>query len=81
MSTSHVSSTLSCLCLAGIVVVGTSNRIDAIDAALLRKGRLNQLVEMKNPGRDEAVALLRYFAEKYKLSGAVVVVYSSSLTI
>ena len=50
-------------------MVGTSNRIDAIDAALLRKGRLNQLVEMRNPSREEAQALLGYFADKYKLSG------------
>lgn len=53
----------------GIVVVGTSNRIDLIDAALLRKGRLNQLVEMKNPDKDDALALLRYFASQYKLTG------------
>ena len=43
--------------------------MDSIDPALLRKGRLGQLVEMKGPNRSEAAALLKYFAEKYKLEG------------
>ena len=55
--------------LIGIVVVGTSNRIEAIDSALLRKGRLNQIIEMKSPDKIDAVAIFNYFSEKYKLSG------------
>jgi ATP-dependent 26S proteasome regulatory subunit len=37
----------------------------------IRKGRLNQLVEMKNPDKDDAIALLHYFSGLYKLPFSV----------
>ena len=51
-----------------VIVMGATNRVDCIDAALLRKGRFHQIIHVPLPGADDRIALLRYFAGKCALS-------------
>ena len=51
-----------------VIVVGATNRLDSIDAALLRKGRFHQILFVPLPTFDERLKLLEYFAEKCNLS-------------
>lgn len=44
----------------GIVVVGATNAIDQVDAALLRPGRLERRVEITPPDADGALNILRF---------------------
>ena len=51
-----------------VIVMGATNRLDCIDAALLRKGRFHQVIHVPLPGADDRRALLQYFARKCALS-------------
>ena len=42
-----------------ILVVGTTNRKDAIDPAFLRKGRFDHVLEVSYPGAEEVASVLR----------------------
>lgn len=54
---------------AGVVVMAATNRLDCIDAALLRKGRFYQSVYVAPPNETERWQLLQYFGGvKAKLS-------------
>ncbi len=53
--------------LAGIIVVGATNRIDCIDAALIRKGRFYQTILIPPPNAEDRVKLLEYFLTKARL--------------
>ncbi len=44
--------------LAGVMVVGATNRADALDPALLRPGRFDRIVSLEPPSRDERRAIL-----------------------
>jgi hypothetical protein len=44
----------------GVVVVGATNNIQAIDPALLRPGRLEKMVEIKRPDLAGAINILRH---------------------
>ncbi|WP_416358051.1 AAA family ATPase [Aureimonas phyllosphaerae] len=44
----------------GVVVVGATNNRDAIDAAVLRPGRLGRLIEVALPDRDGRAGILRH---------------------
>lgn len=44
---------------ANVVVVGATNRLDAIDPALLRPGRFDLLVEVKLPDDEERAEILK----------------------
>jgi SpoVK/Ycf46/Vps4 family AAA+-type ATPase len=52
---------------AGILVMAATNRIDCIDAALLRKGRFYQSIYVAPPDADDRRALMHYFGAKAKL--------------
>jgi ATP-dependent Zn protease len=45
---------------AGIVVIGATNNIKGVDAALLRPGRLERAIEIKRPDRFGAMNILRH---------------------
>jgi len=45
---------------AGIVVIGATNNIGGVDAALLRPGRLERAIEIKRPDSAGAVNILRH---------------------
>jgi SpoVK/Ycf46/Vps4 family AAA+-type ATPase len=51
-----------------VIVMAATNRIDAIDAALLRKGRFQHLVQVPLPSYEDLVQLLEYFARKLQLN-------------
>ena len=48
----------------GVMVMGATNRIGAIDAALLRKGRFHHVLEVPAPDVATQYLLLDYFAKK-----------------
>jgi hypothetical protein len=45
---------------AGIVVIGATNNIKGVDAAVLRPGRLERTIEVKRPDGAGALNILRY---------------------
>jgi AAA family ATPase len=47
----------------GVVIVGATNRPDAIDSALLRPGRLDRLIFVGPPNYEDRVAILRVKVE------------------
>lgn len=62
----EVATLLQCMDRAaerGILVVATSNRIDAVDPALLRTGRFDQVIEVKMPSKEETVEVLSTLLE------------------
>lgn len=44
----------------GVVVIGATNRIHAVDPAILRPGRLERAIEVKAPGPDGILNILRF---------------------
>lgn len=50
-----------------VIVMAATNRIDCIDAALLRKGRFHQTLFVPPPSPSEKVLLLHYFAKRCRL--------------
>lgn len=48
----------------GIVVVAATNRLDVLDAALVRPGRFDRKVNVPLPGRDDRLAILAVHAAK-----------------
>ena len=55
----------------GVVVIAATNRIDALDPALLRPGRFDRQIEVGLPGRAERLSILRLHSENKPLSGDV----------
>jgi transitional endoplasmic reticulum ATPase len=53
---------------AGVIVIGATNRIDCIDAALIRKGRFYQTILIPPPNQHDRRKLLEYFLSKSNLS-------------
>lgn len=47
----------------GIVVIGATNRIDAIDPAILRPGRLERAIEITAPDADGILNILRFHVQ------------------
>jgi cell division protease FtsH len=48
----------------GVVVIGATNRIHAVDPAVLRPGRLERSIEITPPGRDGIINILRFHVRK-----------------
>lgn len=53
---------------AGIAVVATTNRIDALDPALVRAGRFNLKLEIANPDRDTRRRLVQRLIEPLEIA-------------
>lgn len=56
---------------ANVLVLAATNRIDALDAALLRPGRLHESVELGLPGKEDREGVLRVHASRLPLSSGV----------
>lgn len=54
-----------------VLVLAATNRRDALDAALLRPGRLHESVELGMPSREDREGVLRVHASRLPLSGGV----------
>ena len=52
---------------SGVIVLAATNRVESIDAALLRKGRFHHLLEVPAPDESTQRSLLRYFAARSQL--------------
>ncbi len=55
----------------GIVVIGASNRIDAMDPAILRPGRLDRHIKLDVPTLSERVEVLNIYLAKVKVASNV----------
>lgn len=53
---------------SGVAVMAATNRLGAIDAALLRKGRFHHVLHVPAPDERTRVLLLDYFADKCHLT-------------
>jgi SpoVK/Ycf46/Vps4 family AAA+-type ATPase len=51
-----------------VIVMAATNRIDCIDAALLRKGRFHETLLVPPPSHSERELLLLYFAARCRLA-------------
>ncbi len=56
---------------AGIVVIGATNRIDNMDEAVLRPGRLGKKVYIRLPNLNEREQLISMFLNKVKIPNSV----------
>jgi cell division protease FtsH len=54
---------------AGVIILGATNNISAVDAALLRPGRLDRTIELKRPEHAGIVNILRHHLDG-SLAGA-----------
>ncbi|KAL8434195.1 hypothetical protein ACSSS7_003296 [Eimeria intestinalis] len=52
---------------AGVVVIGATNRLEAIDPALLRSGRFDRHIHLQLPSSDERYEILKLHARNKKL--------------
>lgn len=55
----------------GVLVLAATNRRDALDAALLRPGRLHESVELGVPGAEDRKGVLRVHAGRLPLAAGV----------
>lgn len=55
-------------CSQSVIVMAATNRIDCIDAALLRKGRFHEILLVSPPSPRERELLLLYFSSRCRLS-------------
>ncbi len=55
----------------GIIVVAATNRLEALDPALLRPGRFDRQVEVGLPGRDERLSILRLHSKNKPIADDV----------
>lgn len=54
-----------------ILVIGATNRLDAIDAALLRPGRLQEHVFLPLPSESDCLDILKFYCQKIPLSDSI----------
>ena len=64
----------------GVIVVGATNRVDILDAALLRPGRFDRQVTVNLPDRLGRVGILKVHARNKPLSDDVSLVQLANLT-
>lgn len=66
---------------SGIIVIGATNLTSNLDEALLREGRFDRRITVKNPDVRDREAILRLYAEKVKVEGPVDFLQLSRLTV
>jgi transitional endoplasmic reticulum ATPase len=57
--------------LRGVLVLGATNRVDAVDPALLRPGRFDRVIAIGPPGEDDRLAILRVHGRRHPLANDV----------
>uniref|UniRef100_A0A182PB00 AAA+ ATPase domain-containing protein n=1 Tax=Anopheles epiroticus TaxID=199890 RepID=A0A182PB00_9DIPT len=55
----------------GVIVIGATNRADALDPALRRVGRFDQEISLGIPDREARTQILRIICRKLKISDAI----------
>ena len=55
-----------------VIMLGATNRLDFIDAALIRKGRFHHVLHVPQPDYNNKIKLLYHFGGKCKLSNEVI---------
>ena len=55
----------------GAIILAATNRIDALDPALLRPGRFDRQIEVALPGKDERLSILRLHSKNKPMDGSV----------
>ncbi|CAE7466104.1 CDC48B, partial [Symbiodinium microadriaticum] len=63
-----------------VFVVAATNRLESIDAALLRKGRFHHILHVSLPTMEARHDMVNYFGDKYSLSETVRKKISHKLT-
>uniref|UniRef100_K3XBC1 AAA+ ATPase domain-containing protein n=1 Tax=Globisporangium ultimum (strain ATCC 200006 / CBS 805.95 / DAOM BR144) TaxID=431595 RepID=K3XBC1_GLOUD len=56
-----------------ILVIAATNRIDALDAALIRPGRIDKMIEIGFPTETDKEAILTHYTRKMPLDADVVI--------
>ena len=51
----------------GVIVIGATNRLESIDAAMIRKGRFYQVLHVPPPSLEDQNKILQFFANKSSL--------------
>lgn len=64
----------------GLLVIGSTNRINDIDEALLRPGRLDWKVEFKTPGYQGRIEIFNSLREEYHVADSVDATEIASMT-
>jgi transitional endoplasmic reticulum ATPase len=57
--------------LRNVVTIGATNRIDIVDAALLRPGRFDRIIETPIPDKESRMEILRIHTKKKLLDSDV----------
>lgn len=57
--------------LGGVAIVGTINVIDAVDPALLRPGRFDEVVEIAEPAAEQRGRIVDHYLNKYGVDASV----------
>ena len=56
---------------AGILLVGATNRLSAIDSALLRPGRFERIIHVPMPNQTDRISILKLATSRMRMSGDV----------
>lgn len=70
---------LFCIC-QGVIVIAATSRPELLDAALLRSGRIDRLVECPLPDRAARLAILKTLSKTLHLDGNVDLEFISDKT-
>ncbi|MBZ0228372.1 MAG: ATP-binding protein, partial [Bauldia sp.] len=54
-----------------VLIVGMTNRLDMIDAAILRRGRFDHVIEVGMPSAEEVTELVQTLLRQLPLDGAI----------
>jgi transitional endoplasmic reticulum ATPase len=57
--------------LRNVVTIGATNRIDIVDAALLRPGRFDRIIQIPIPDKESRMEIIRIHTKKKSLDGDV----------
>jgi transitional endoplasmic reticulum ATPase len=57
--------------LRGVLVLAATNRVDAVDPALLRPGRFDRVIAIDPPGEDDRLTILQVHGRRHPLANDV----------